>query len=433
MSEYDGSLDHASNVVPVPDKSSEKVKTTPTFPNKLHHTQSRSSSPDSDSDSRFPWMLPNDAYSDGEESDEYEAERVDRQKQEKSSAKSISTVSASHISSKHEHRDIHPKKVKSSSRSKNPSSNSPKTSTKDFGRKKTKNESNKHSKRMDTASSKRSINPKKQQANKIKERVRARNQTKSTLLKSFPQGRGFDVEVPGRKLSRARTSIPQLKYRVEAKWIELESLIRNFVHRTLRNPRAPFIAFKVDQDSGKFTEITMENDMKTWKAAANMTEDLIHARTTPIRNSFSGDAFSRKITSMALQGLYDEDSLWQYKPSNPGPDTFEITDYPHIYKGKHLYVHTEYPTSEPSVTVPPVSKVHKLFADSMVANFPYQFTGACNNVCERNTSEHAYTKILSNVHILTAHHYEAPKTRDQLYKVILYSDGNSDSFTIRIW
>lgn len=134
------------------------------------------------------------------------------------------------------------------------------------------------------------------------------------------------------------------------------------------------------------------------------------------------------ITSM--RGLYDEDSFWEYKPPILGPDTFEIGgSYKPSVEESHRVLKSL--TSDFNGTTDSIEKVHKVFANSMTANFPYQLSGACGSICVKNTCKQIIVKLPSNIHILTSRHYEHPITENRFYNASLYSDGKLDSFTTR--
>ena len=56
---------------------------------------------------------------------------------------------------------------------------------------------------------------------------------------------------------------------------------RNSSREQFSTAYEPFIAFQVDPDSAKFTEITKENDMEKWKAAQEIVKALTPKNITP--------------------------------------------------------------------------------------------------------------------------------------------------------
>ena len=135
--------------------------------------------------------------------------------------------------------------------------------------------------------------------------------------------------------------------------------------------------------------------------------------------------------SMAVRGLFNENTLWEYKPHTPEADTFVISGR-YSAKVRNNFKRLKDLASGFNGTADSIAKVHKLFADSMSANFPYRLSGKCGNVCEKDKCERSSVKMPSNIHILTGRRYTDPITGNRFYNATLFSDGKHDSFVFRL-
>ena len=395
--------------------------------NSSHNEADIAGEDEDDSLSRYPWMLPNDAYYDDTEHEtDYEAER---RIQEEASVELTNTKLPSPTSPKKEHRDTNAKETKPSSPLKSTSLKPPRKITKNFGGKNPKSTSNKYAKKMGTVSGKRLVSTKKQKAKMTKQFNQTWNRFKSTLLKS-PKGCGFDAEFPVMEFRMTKTSIPDFEHSVEPKLTEVGFHIKDYVQRSLKDEEddMPFTVFQVDPASGTFTKITKKSNEKVWNAANEIVETHNYPVNTIVDQEFYEEyEFSKKVMVTSIRGLYNEDSLWQYKPSNPGPDTFEISGN-YSANVKKSFKDIKDLAAGFNGTADSIAKVHKLFADSMTANFPYRLSGKCGNVCGKESCRQTTVKMPANIHILAGRRYIDPITGNRFYNATLFSDGKYDSF-----
>ena len=242
-----------------------------------------------------------------------------------------------------------------------------------------------------------------------------------------PNGCGFDAVNLAMDFTITKDSRPQSKHSAGSKLAVGNPDFEEYAKESLKNPTMPFTVFQDNPSSGKFTKIP-KKDNKIWEAAKQIVSTFNSPmNSTPEQDFFAEYEFPKKIMITSMRGLYSKDAFWEYKPSTPEADTFEISGH-YSANVKKSFKDIKDLTAGFNGTADSIAKVHKLFADSMTANFPYRLSGVCGNVCGKDSCRQTFVEFPSNIHIFTSRRYTDPITGNRFYNATLFSDGKFDSF-----